>query len=126
MMKSKVTKLKSGKASSPERSMSWEEFDKKNPGAREEVAAFNAWAETGKVPKGRRVFSLPNPPEPKEIRKIRLDLNLSQSQMAGILQTPKKTYQNWEQGLRVPMGAVALLLRLLKKRPAIIKDLMAI
>jgi putative transcriptional regulator len=66
----------------------------------------------------------PIPPTPDEMRSLRRKVHMSQSQMANLLNTPKKTYQNWEQGLRKPDGAITLLLNLLRKEPKVVKLLM--
>lgn len=101
-------------------------MDKKFPGARAEAEAIRAYLEGGKAPVGFVVTRHLMPPDRDELRKIRKTLGLSQAELAGLLQTPKKTYQNWEQGLRAPLGAVGVLLRLLEKKPALIEDLRAI
>lgn len=101
-------------------------FDKKFPHAKADMKAFVEYTEGAPLAPFLKLASIPLPPKPAEIRKIRATLKFSQAQMAAVLQTPKKTYQNWEQGLRVPMGAVGLLLRLLKKNPMMVKELLAV
>jgi DNA-binding transcriptional regulator YiaG len=98
-------------------------FDKKFPEARADAAAIRAYLEGGKASPRLTVTRHPMPPDAAEMKRIRQGLGLSQAQMAGLLRTPKKTYQNWEQGLRAPLGAVGLLLRLLEKKPALVQDL---
>ena len=101
-------------------------MDKKFPEARAEAAAIRAFLEGGKAPEGYVVTRHLMPPDRDELRKIRKALGLSQAELAALLQTPKKTYQNWEQGLRAPLGAVGVMLRLLERKPALVEDLRAI
>jgi putative transcriptional regulator len=101
-------------------------MDKKFPGARVEAEALRAYLEGGKLPAGYVVTRHRMPPDRDELRKIRKTLGLSQAELARLLQTPKKTYQNWEQGLRAPLGSVGVLLRLLERKPALVEDLRAI
>ena len=101
-------------------------MDKKFPGARAEAEAVRAYLEGGEAPAGFVVTRHRLPPDRDELRKIRKTLGLSQAELARLLQTSKKTYQNWEQGLRAPLGAVGVLLRLLEKKPALVEDLRAI
>ncbi|HTB34543.1 MAG TPA: helix-turn-helix domain-containing protein [bacterium] len=101
-------------------------MDKKFPEARAEAKALRAYLEGGKLPAGFVVTRHRMPPDRDELRKIRKSLGLSQAELAGLLQTPKKTYQNWEQGLRAPLGAVGVLLRLLEMKPELVADLKAV
>jgi putative transcriptional regulator len=59
-----------------------------------------------------------------DIRAIRRNFQLSQSQMATFLGVKTKTLQNWEQGIRNPTASAQTLLRVLEKEPdAVIRAL---
>jgi len=58
-----------------------------------------------------RVESVPS------VRRIRTRLKLSQAEFALVIGVPKKTVQNWEQGIRTPEGPARALLRVAAKRP---------
>jgi len=59
-----------------------------------------------------------------DIRAIRRNFQLSQSQMATSLGVNTKTLQNWEQGSRNPTASAQTLLRVLEKEPdAVIRAL---
>ncbi|HNP37647.1 MAG TPA: type II toxin-antitoxin system MqsA family antitoxin [Woeseiaceae bacterium] len=55
---------------------------------------------------------------PPDIKGFRRKLQLSQSEMATYLGVSKKTFQNWEQGVRNPTASAQTLLRILEKEPA--------
>ena len=96
------------------------------PHAEEDAKAMIEYDRTGILPARltRTVMRFPIPPTPDEMRALRKKIHVSQSQMANLLNTPKKTYQNWEQGLRSPDGAITLLLNLIRKEPKVAKLLM--
>jgi len=52
-----------------------------------------------------------------DVRRIRQNLNLSQTQFAALVHVSVKTLRNWEQGTRVPGGAAAALLTALRNDP---------
>lgn len=52
-----------------------------------------------------------------DIKAIRDNFQLSQSQMAAYLGVKKKTLQNWEQGVRKPTASAQTLLRVMEKEP---------
>lgn len=91
------------------------------PHAEEDAKAFAQYTRRGILPPGLRSDTLrfPVPPTPEELKAIRRKAQLSQSQLANLINTPKKTYQNWEQGLRKPDGTVTLLLQLLQEFPEV-------
>jgi DNA-binding transcriptional regulator YiaG len=38
------------------------------------------------------------PPEPKQIKDLRMSINYTQEQSSSLLHVPVRTYQRWEQG----------------------------
>jgi putative transcriptional regulator len=67
-----------------------------------------------------RVTSVPARPKPvsaKEIRRIRLALNASQTLFATYLNVSPNAVRSWEQGLRRPQQAALKLLTIAKKNP---------
>ena len=68
-------------------------------------------------------IEIPSPPkdyEPKDIRKIRDRLEMSQTQFAKFLFVSIKTVQGWEQGLRRPNSSAARLLQFIEE-PELLK-----
>jgi len=62
---------------------------------------------------------------PKEIRKIRTALGLSQTDFARYLGTSVACVRSWEQGMRRPQSAALRLLTIAKKKPAVLLDFVA-
>ena len=56
--------------------------------------------------------------KPKEIRRVRTTLGLSQMDFARYLGTSVACVRSWEQGVRKPQSAALRLLTIAKKRPA--------
>ena len=54
---------------------------------------------------------------PSDVKKIREDLNLSQSAFAALMGVSIKTLQEWEQGRRKPSGPASALLRIANRHP---------
>lgn len=54
---------------------------------------------------------------PRELAKVREDLNLSRGLFAGYLRTNVRTLENWEQGRAKPNAQAALLIRLVQRFP---------
>ena len=52
---------------------------------------------------------------PNELKRIRKDLGLTQKKMAEFIETPYRTYQDWELGTNKIPGVVAIALKCLKK-----------
>ncbi len=73
--------------------------------------------EAGKIRKGllkpSRVFDF----SPVDVKRIRVNLHLSQSQFALMIGVSKCTLQNWEQGRREPEGPAKALLKVVEKNP---------
>ncbi len=63
--------------------------------------------------------------KPKDIRKIRTTLGLSQSDFARYLGTSVACVRSWEQGMRRPQSAALRLLAIAKKRPATLLQFVA-
>jgi len=57
-----------------------------------------------------------------DIKNIREEYGLSQSEFAGLLGISVNTLQNWEQGRRKPRGAARVLLMVAEKHPNILWD----
>ena len=62
---------------------------------------------------------------PKEIRKIRTALGLSQADFARYLGTSVACVRSWEQGMRRPHRAALRLLTIAKKKPAALLEFVA-
>jgi putative transcriptional regulator len=56
------------------------------------------------------------------VQAIRSKLELSQAEFAAMLGVPKRTIQNWEQGIRKPQGPAKALLTVAAKRPDAVLD----
>lgn len=52
-----------------------------------------------------------------DVKALRSKLHVSQSQLAALMDVPKRTVEGWEQGRRQPKGAAKALLRAMKKDP---------
>ena len=63
--------------------------------------------------------------KPKDIRKIRTTLGLSQSDFARYLGTSVACVRSWEQGIRRPRSGALRLLAIAKKRPAALLQFVA-
>jgi len=63
---------------------------------------------------------------PKELVRLREDLNLSRALFAVYLRTNVRTLENWEQGRAKPNAQAALLIKLVKRYPDTVKRLAAI
>ncbi|MGB7282378.1 MAG: helix-turn-helix domain-containing protein [Candidatus Acidiferrum sp.] len=62
---------------------------------------------------------------PKEIRRIRTALGLSQADFARYLGTSVACVRSWEQGMRRPQSAAPRLLTIAKKKPAALLQFVA-
>jgi putative transcriptional regulator len=63
--------------------------------------------------------------KPKEIRKVRIILGLSQRDFARYLGTSVACIRSWEQGTRRPQSAALRLLAIAKKNPAALLEFVA-
>jgi putative transcriptional regulator len=59
---------------------------------------------------------------PPDVKQIRENYALSQSEFAALLGISVKTLQNWEQGRRSPHGAAKVLLQVAAKHPEAVWD----
>ncbi len=71
----------------------------------------------GEYMRGRRKPSRAFRYTPANVRKIRLQLGLSQNQFASAFHISVNTLQNWEQGRCVPEGPAQVLLRIADSNP---------
>jgi putative transcriptional regulator len=60
---------------------------------------------------------------PRELVKVRRDMNLSRGLFAGYLRTNVRTIENWEQGRAKPNAQAALLIRLVQRYPGTVRRL---
>ena len=73
--------------------------------------------EAGHILAGERAPARVHVVEALDVRRIRQNLNLSQSQFAALIHVSVKTLRNWEQGARAPGGAAAALLTAIRNDP---------
>ena len=60
-----------------------------------------------------------------DVKAVRKQFRLSQSQMATFLNVSKRTLENWEQGRRSPTGPARTLLRIMEREPHAVKRALA-
>ena len=60
--------------------------------------------------------------EAPDVKRIREQYQLSQSEFAALLGISVKTLQNWEQGRRTPHGSARILLQVAAKHPEAVWD----
>jgi putative transcriptional regulator len=60
---------------------------------------------------------------PRELTKVRKDMNLSRGLFAGYLRTNVRTLENWEQGRAKPNAQAALLIRMVQRYPDTVRRL---
>lgn len=60
-----------------------------------------------------------------DVKAVREQFGLSQSQMATFLSVSKRTLENWEQGRRSPTGPARTLLRIMEREPHAVKRALA-
>ena len=56
-----------------------------------------------------------------DVKAVREQFGLSQSQMAAFLNVSKRTLENWEQGRRNPTGPARTLLRIMELEPGAVR-----
>lgn len=60
---------------------------------------------------------------PRELARVRREMNLSRSLFAAYLRTNVRTLENWEQGRAKPNAQAALLIRLVQRYPDTVRRL---
>ncbi len=78
--------------------------------------------EAGEIKSGRMAPSRVYEIKPPEIKNVREELNVSQSEFALMIGVSIRTLQNWEQGRRKPEGPAKALLRIASKNPRAVLD----
>ncbi len=78
--------------------------------------------EGGAILRGERAASRQFEFEAPDVRAIRTQFQLSQSEFASLLGISVKTLQNWEQGRRTPQGAARVLLQVAAQHPGAVWD----
>jgi putative transcriptional regulator len=73
--------------------------------------------QAGKIKRGEMAPSRRFTFKPAQVRKIRTQLGLSQSEFALLIGVSVATLQNWEQGRRQPEGPARALLRIAATHP---------
>jgi putative transcriptional regulator len=71
------------------------------------------------IAQGNAVASRRFKVSPVEVKSLREQIGLSQSEFAGLMRVSVKTLQNWEQGRRNPTGPAAALLKIVASSPEI-------
>jgi len=65
-------------------------------------------------------------PEQVDVKAIRQQLNMSQSEFAVRFGFTLDTVQNWEQGRRFPEGSARVLLKVIERHPDAVEDALAL
>ncbi|MCB8923111.1 MAG: helix-turn-helix domain-containing protein [Ardenticatenaceae bacterium] len=78
--------------------------------------------EGGAILRGEKEPSRTFTIEAPDVRQIREQYQLSQSEFAALLGISIKTLQNWEQGRRTPHGSARILLQVAAKHPEAVWD----
>ena len=73
--------------------------------------------QAGRIKRGQLAASRRFEFEPEDVRSIRQELGLSQSEFALLIGVSVATLQNWEQGRRRPEGPARALLRIAATKP---------
>lgn len=81
--------------------------------------------QAGEIMRGKRKPSRVFVRTPGDVRSIRADMGVSQSEFARMMSVSVDTLQNWEQGRRKPSGPAAALLLLAAKVPQVVRTVLA-
>jgi putative transcriptional regulator len=91
------------------------------------VEGFHALAEHREGKRTLRTHTVKLKPAPRitprELTKVRKDMNLSRGLFAGYLRTNVRTLENWEQGRAKPNAQAALLIRMVQRYPDTVRRL---
>lgn len=83
---------------------------------------IDSMTEAGQIIRGERkpsrTFHIASP----NVKQIRADFQLSQSEFATMLGISVKTLQNWEQGRRSPRGPARVLLQVAQRHPDVVRE----
>lgn len=81
--------------------------------------------EGGAILRGEQVPSRRFEVSALDVKRIRKQYDLSQSEFAALLGVSIKTLQNWEQGRRTPHGTARVLLQVAARHPEAVWDVVA-
>jgi putative transcriptional regulator len=71
-----------------------------------------------------RQFKRVHPPVFVDVKKMRNKLHISQAVFAAYFGVSLRTLQDWEQGKRVPRGPARILLRLIQRKPQLVREVL--
>jgi putative transcriptional regulator len=72
-----------------------------------------------------RTFARTTEIDVNDVVQARQGTGLSQSEFASALNISKRTLQEWEQGRRTPSGAAQALIRIARKHPEVVREILA-
>ncbi|WP_295440667.1 helix-turn-helix domain-containing protein [uncultured Thiodictyon sp.] len=72
-----------------------------------------------------RTFARSTEIDVNDVVQARQGTGLSQSEFASALNISKRTLQEWEQGRRTPSGAAQALIRIARKHPEVVREVLA-
>jgi putative transcriptional regulator len=78
--------------------------------------------EGGEILRGERQPARRFAYDAPDVKQIRAQYALSQSEFAAMLGVSVKTLQNWEPGRRAPHGAARILLQVAAQHPAVVRE----
>ena len=79
-------------------------------------------SEGGEILRGERQPARKFTFDAPDVKQIRAQYALSQSEFAAMLGVSIKTLQNWEQGRRSPQGAARILLQVAAQHPTVVRE----
>jgi putative transcriptional regulator len=71
-----------------------------------------------------RTFARTTEIDVNDVVQARKGTGLSQSEFASALNISKRTLQEWEQGRRTPSGAAQALIRIARKHPEVVREVL--
>jgi putative transcriptional regulator len=72
-----------------------------------------------------RTFARTTEIDVNDVVQARQGTGLSQSEFASAINISKRTLQEWEQGRRTPSGAAQALIRIARKHPEVVREVLA-